>query len=171
MTFPEVTAAGITSVDTVAGSGLPAGYTNGTHYDITTTAEYSSPVTICVTYDGSAVEPVRLLHHDGSTWVDITTSSGAGVVCGSADSLSPFATATGDGTVVPETTIISGPSATTASATSTFYFTSSAPDATFECSLDAGATYGVVRVATRDRRPAGGRLRAPGSLDHGRQHH
>ena len=86
-------------------------------------------------------EPVRLLHHDGTDWVDITTTGEPGEVCGESASLSPFAVATAAEPVVTETVIDSGPPATTATASATFFFSSDAADATFECSLDGGLTW------------------------------
>ncbi|HEX8105820.1 MAG TPA: S8 family serine peptidase [Solirubrobacteraceae bacterium] len=41
----------------------------------------------------------------------------------------------------PDTTITSGPPASTRSSTATFSFTSSQPDSTFECSIDNGVNY------------------------------
>ena len=154
VTYANVTTAGNTTADAVpGGSPLPAGYLAGgaSYYDISTNAVYSAPITVCLTYvPGSLVEPARLLHWDSAagTWVDITTSGdpAAGKVCGVADSLSPFAIATGTTLVVPETTIASGPEATTASATATFFFTTGEPNdptATYECSVDGGLTWSV----------------------------
>ena len=43
--------------------------------------------------------------------------------------------------VAPDTTIVNGPPASTATANATFHLSSDDPNATFECSLDAGATW------------------------------
>jgi large repetitive protein len=150
VTFSSVTSEGVTTVDVLTSApALPAGYLadGALYYDVNTTAAYSSPVTVCFTYTtGSPAEPVRLLHWDGdsSAWVDVTTSTGDGEVCGTTDSLSPFALATGTTLVVPETTIESGPAATTASSTATFFFSTGDPNdqtATYECSLDRGLSW------------------------------
>ncbi len=152
VTFASVATAGNTTADVVPGGpALPVGYlaAGASYYDIDTTAGYTAPVTVCLTYvPGSLAEPVRLLHWDADTssWVDITTSGDpvAGEVCGVTDSLSPFALATGTTLVVPETTIESGPAATTASSTATFFFSTGDPNdptATYECSLDGGLTW------------------------------
>ena len=143
ITFAEVDAEGTTTVEALASPpALPDGYldTGATYYGITTTAGYSGPVTICLPA-GAAADPARLLHHDGTTWVDITLTAEAGQVCGQADTLSPFAVATGSELVVPETTIDSAPASVSPSATATFHFSAAAPLATFECSIDAGTSW------------------------------
>ena len=62
ITFPTVTKAGKTkaSTSTLTGVSLPAGFvlwetTNPPHsfYDLTTTAEYTTPVTVCMYYNAS----------------------------------------------------------------------------------------------------------------------
>ena len=75
------------------------------------------------------------------------TSPVAGQVCGLADSLSPFAIATGDEPIVPETTILSGPPAISPSGTATFFFSSGDPLATFECSRRRRPLLELLRVA------------------------
>ena len=140
--FAQVSVPGYTSITAVGTApALPAGYlaAGAAYYDITTTAEYSAPVTVCLPYDGAAYSlPVRLLHHDGTVWVDVTLTVDpvAEVACGVADGLSPFAVVAADATVVPETTIVYGPDATTPSSTATFTFSSTDPIAEFECVLD-----------------------------------
>lgn len=142
VTFASVTAEGLTTVDTFSSApALPDGYlqAGALYYDLSTTAAYTAPVTVCLTYTpGSLAEPVRLLHFDGSTWVDVTTTNDpdAGLVCGEPGSLSPFAIATGSAVVVPDTAITSGPPTFTASTFADFTFSSNDPAATFECSLD-----------------------------------
>ena len=178
VTFAGIGTAGNTTVDTVPGGPpLPVGYlTDGAlYYDVSTNASYSAPVTVCFTYvPGSLDEPVRLLHWDAgaNAWVDVTTSSAAGEVCGATDSLSPFAIATASTLVVPETTIESGPPATTASSTATFFFSTGEPNdptATYACSVRRRHVVQLLRVAIRDQRSRAGRLRAPRRGDeHGR---
>ena len=72
--------------------GLPA-----TYYDITTTAEYVVPITICISYAGVSFENgvgLTLFHFDAAIpgWDDITTEirSAEEVICGETNSLSPF---------------------------------------------------------------------------------
>jgi hypothetical protein len=80
LTFFEVFATGVTTLDALNGAPpLPAGYllAGGRYYDISTTADYGEPATLCIPFDplsfsGSAV---RLLHFDGSVWIDVTTMS------------------------------------------------------------------------------------------------
>ena len=58
-----------------------------------TTATFTGDVTVCIKYAGSTFSGApRLLHYDGSGWVDATTSddSVAQIVCGVVQSLSPF---------------------------------------------------------------------------------
>jgi hypothetical protein len=142
LTFTEVTTAGVTTVDPQAGApALPDGYlqAGAVYWDVDTTAAFSAPVTVCFSYDPLALaEPVRLLHYDGAAWTDVTVSADPvlGRVCGEASSFSVFAIATGTASVVPETSIHSGPLATTVSATAVFEFLSNDPLATFECALE-----------------------------------
>ena len=142
VTFASVSVAGYTSLAALESApALPAGYVaaGARYYDVDTTAEYSAPVTVCLPYEPSAYDlPVRVLHHDGTAWVDVTLSTDAstGIACGVADGLSPFAIAAADATVVPETAIVSGPDASTPSSTATFTFSSTDPLADFECVLD-----------------------------------
>ena len=119
MTFAEVTEPGYTSVELRATAPpLPLGYlTDGAvYYDVNTTAEYSAPVTVCLPFDPDAYDlPARLLHHNGTEWVDISlvADETAGTICGDAESLSPFAIVAGDSTVAPETSIPIKPDAVT----------------------------------------------------------
>jgi hypothetical protein len=99
LTFADVTGAGVTSlIRRNDGPAPPNGFSLGTppiYYDITTTATFTPPVTVCITYDPLQVgdpSSLRLLHYEGGVWVDTTTSNDtmAHVICGSALSLSPF---------------------------------------------------------------------------------
>ena len=66
---------------TLAPAVLPEGYfeAGSRYYDISTTALYEAPVEVCINYNTLFIaEPVRLLHFDGSAWIDISTSSSAG---------------------------------------------------------------------------------------------
>lgn len=154
VTFASISAAGLTTAETLASTPpLPNGYlqAGALYYDITTTAAYTAPVTVCLSYvPGSVAEPARLLHFDGSVWVDVTTTNDpiAGLVCGEPGSLSPFAIATGTAAVVPDTTITSGPPAFTASTFADFAFSSNDPLATFECALDDLLDWGSCQATT-----------------------
>jgi hypothetical protein len=61
----------------------------GIVYDISTTATYTPPVTICFT--GTFTVSDLLLHYENGTWRDVTTSKTATEICGEVSSLSPFA--------------------------------------------------------------------------------
>jgi hypothetical protein len=102
LTFDHVTAAGSTSLATSAtGPAHPAGFRFGdpaTFYDLTTTATFTGAIAVCIEYSSSAFADeggLRLFHHEGGAWVDITTSldTAGDRICGSATSLSPFAIA------------------------------------------------------------------------------
>jgi hypothetical protein len=120
VTFGSVTAAGFTGVERLqGGAGLPLGYVpaGARFYDVSTTATWTGNLTVCLTYDPNALaDPVRLLHFDGSAWVDVTTTNDAdaGTICGQPGSLSAFAIAAATTSVVPETSISSGPADPTA---------------------------------------------------------
>jgi hypothetical protein len=98
LTFANVTSPGTTTVvQTLPPGTLPDSsvfdIANGTYYDISTTATFSPPVTVCLP---SSSASDRLLHFTSGAWVDITSpgSPSGGQICGVTDSLSPF-------TVVP----------------------------------------------------------------------
>lgn len=104
VTFSNVTKGGITSFVTIDGSGetLPTGFTlcpDCPAYDITTTAEYTPPVTVCFAVPPTVSDPIyvalRLLHGEDGVYVDRTTHRftdkfGTRFVCGVVNSLSPF---------------------------------------------------------------------------------
>jgi len=99
LTFGEITQEGRTDL-AISGSGPtpPAGFSLGdpaTYYDISTTASYTSPITICINYNPSQYSDpgsLQLLHYENGNWENVTTSNDAdgGVICGSTSSLSPF---------------------------------------------------------------------------------
>lgn len=98
VSFARVTQPGETTITPVAGSSppIPGGFaTDGaTFYDVHTTAVFSGTVSVCLAYDPSAYtnpSQVRLLHFEHGNWVDITSGVTSSSVCGTADSLSPFA--------------------------------------------------------------------------------
>jgi Tol biopolymer transport system component len=109
VTFPAVGQAGNTSFTPIippssAGSP-PAGYVicaTCPAYDITTTASYTPPITVCLgvpnDIDSVTFSSLILLHGEAGVLVDRTTGrftseSGDRSVCGSVSSLSPFALA------------------------------------------------------------------------------
>jgi len=100
VTFTAVVSPGDTGATTSnTGPTPPAGFTLGTpptYYDVTTTATFVPPVSVCITYDPAQFgDPsmLHLFHFENNAWVDVTTSSDTSnhVICGSVNSLSPFA--------------------------------------------------------------------------------
>lgn len=78
----------------------PAGFAIGspaTYYNVSTTAGYSGPIQVCIDYSALTVDEssLTLLHFDGTTWQDVTTSIDKThhVICGETASLSPFVVA------------------------------------------------------------------------------
>ena len=154
VTFASVTAEGLTTLDAMSTApALPVGYlqAGALYYDLSTTAAYTGAVTVCFNYTpGSVAEPARLLHFDGSAWVDVTTTHDpdAGVICGEPGSLSPFALVTATVEAVPDTAIDFGPPATTVNIDADFAFSSNDPSATFECALDDLLDWGSCEPTT-----------------------
>ena len=102
--FLEVTAPGWTSaLRAVPGPPLPATYQPcGYSYDVTTTASYLGPISICLSYEdddlaGGGEDRVQLLryHAGGGYWEDITVclDQVGNQVCGEGAGLSVFAAA------------------------------------------------------------------------------
>ncbi len=66
------------------------------YFEITTTAVYVPPIEVCLHYDEQNLPgpeaSLRLIHYDGSSWVDVTTSQdiAQNILCGEVSSLSPF---------------------------------------------------------------------------------
>ena len=108
LSFSQVTVAGTTGVTSSVnnpGPALPDKFKVGdppTYYDITTTAQFTPPITICIQYPDSAYQvneaELKLLHFNGTAWEDITTSvnTQTNTVCGVTTSLSPFVVAEED---------------------------------------------------------------------------
>jgi probable HAF family extracellular repeat protein len=97
LTFDTVVTAGDTTVTTVTSPpSLPPNFqVGGDTFDIATTATFSGPVQVCVSYDPAQFSDptqVRLLHYVNGGWTDITTSvnSVSHLVCGTTTSFSPF---------------------------------------------------------------------------------
>ena len=102
LTFDHVSIAGATSLAVSDnGRGAPAGFQLGvppTWFDISTTASFVGYVTVCISYAGVTFPDetmLRLFHYNGltNTWQDQTVSLDMvnDVICGRADSFSPFA--------------------------------------------------------------------------------
>lgn len=101
ITFSEVTSPGETTVvSSTTGPAAPAGFALiGTYYDITTSAGFTPPATVCVVYpvpmpEGVVETDLALYHDEGSAWVALPTVSqdtDAHVICASTTSFSPFA--------------------------------------------------------------------------------
>ena len=101
LTFEEIEEGGYTSLG-ISSEGLPppSGFKLGdppTYYELTTTAEFSGSVEVCIEYDDTGMtraqeNALELFHYDGA-WVEVTSSRDiiANVICGQATSLSPFA--------------------------------------------------------------------------------
>ncbi len=98
VTFTSVSQGGVTSLATGSG-GLPPppGFQLGTppvYFDLTTTAVFIPPVTVCIGYTGIVFAgPPRLFHLEGGVWVDRTVSVDTTnlIICASVESLSSFA--------------------------------------------------------------------------------
>jgi len=93
VTFSEVTVAGDTVATPIAGPPPPNGFqVDGVVYDISTTATYVAPITICLPYNPANSLP-SIWHYQGvpPTWIDVTDSINGSSVCGVVSSLSPFA--------------------------------------------------------------------------------
>jgi uncharacterized repeat protein (TIGR01451 family) len=105
ITFANVITAGsttVTPINPASAGDLPAGYQlAGTSFsfEITTTAQYSGPITICFSApevtDAAIFANLRILHNENGTLVDRTTSHdfAAKMICATVKSLSPFVVA------------------------------------------------------------------------------
>jgi hypothetical protein len=156
VTYFSVETAGTTTADRLGGGpSLPEGYGGGSAqiYDISTTALYTEPVSVCINYDpadfGSPTPSVRLLHFDGSEWLDITTlnnpfSTPARLCSSEVEGFSLFAVALASSGMMPEAYILSGPNGplnaegipTSTTGSATFEFWADQPNAITQCSVD-----------------------------------
>jgi TolB protein len=114
ITFGGVTASGLTTftpIPATAAGGPPSGFVlGGVAFEITTSAEFTPPVTVCITVgpmSPAQFDSLALLHIEEGVLVDRTTSRDltSRTVCGIVDSLSPFALAE---TVAPGAPTITG---------------------------------------------------------------
>jgi hypothetical protein len=98
LTFSSVTKSGESGVSTGAsGPPLPAGYEPGsplTYFEISTTALFSGPVSVCINYAGIVFTraDLSLMHFENGAWVDRTASVNltAHQICATVVSFSPF---------------------------------------------------------------------------------
>lgn len=97
ITFDSVSSPGDTTVTVSAsGSAVPSNFTlcdPPTYYNIETTASYSGPIDVCIHYPDTCDESgLRLLHNDGGSWIDVTTSldTSENIICGEVSSFSEF---------------------------------------------------------------------------------
>jgi uncharacterized delta-60 repeat protein len=111
VTFSQVTAGGetiFTPINSASAGAPPAGYTiltDAPAYDITTTAQFTPPVTVCLTVssvsDQTTFARVRVLHGEGGQLVDRTILApdspapdfASRRVCARVQTLSPFVAA------------------------------------------------------------------------------
>jgi alpha-tubulin suppressor-like RCC1 family protein len=100
LTFAQVTRGGTTSLTTSSSGPLsPTGFKLGnppTYYELSTTATFVGPVTLCINYTGISVSNesnLKLHHYENGAWVDRTISldTTKNIICASITSLSPFA--------------------------------------------------------------------------------
>jgi hypothetical protein len=100
LTFSTITESGLTSLITSEEVyAPPSNYKQldpPTYYELETTAGYSGTIEVCIDY-GTALfgseEQLGLFHLEEGEWIDVTTSIDAEkeVICGTVDTLSPFA--------------------------------------------------------------------------------
>jgi FG-GAP-like repeat/FG-GAP repeat len=102
LTFSDVQQAGNTVLTTgSSGTAPPSGFQLGspaTYYNLSTTATFSGPVSVCINYAGTSYNDqtnLRLFHFANGSWTDITASLDTAhtTICGSTTSFSPFAIA------------------------------------------------------------------------------
>jgi Tol biopolymer transport system component len=99
LTFGEVTTPGSTSLATSTdGPSPPTGFALGdpaTYYNLTTTAVFTPPASVCIDYSGVSYQDetqLRLWHLEAGAWADQTSSldTGTNIICAVVNSLSPF---------------------------------------------------------------------------------
>ncbi|HEY6244006.1 MAG TPA: FG-GAP-like repeat-containing protein [Pyrinomonadaceae bacterium] len=161
VTFSQVTAAGntmVASASSNSGPALPGRFKLGnppTYYEITSTADFIAPVTVCVQYPDSAYQhneaSLKLMHFNGIAWGNITQSIDlqTNIVCGVTSSLSPFVVAEED-VAPPSFTVPSNitTGATTSSGAAVSYDTPVATDdfdgiVPVNCSPQSGSSFAL----------------------------
>jgi hypothetical protein len=102
LTFANVSSSGTTTISAIDPNSIapaPSGFTfcpACPAYDISTTATYSPPVSVCISAPNATnVSQLKLLHFETSQWIDRTTAVNLSTrtVCGDVTTLSPFAVA------------------------------------------------------------------------------
>lgn len=111
VTFSNVSTAGTTSqvpIDPATAGTLPGGYSFGAGYpayEITTTASYTAPITVCLQVPGvtnaATFAGLRIMHNEGGSLVDRTIlppdapapNFATKTICARVNSLSPFVVA------------------------------------------------------------------------------
>jgi PKD repeat protein len=111
MDYPEVFLDGQTRMEVNdQGPALPPGYTPGSplqYYHLSTTAGYTGPIKVCITYDETAYAGqenlLHLLGNSNGLWQDLTISldTTTNEICGKADQLGDFAVAIGPSAWLP----------------------------------------------------------------------
>ncbi len=99
VTFFQVTQAGTTSLTSSSmGPSAPSGFQAGdppTYFDLTTTASFTGPATVCLDYSEIVVDEanLQLFHFEDPDWVNITSSLDTvnDIICGTVSSFSQFA--------------------------------------------------------------------------------
>src|SRR5207244_2247090 len=104
----------IAPIDPAAGAAIPSQYKldgSSVGFEITTTAGYSAPITVCFAMNGvsdpAAFNSLRVLHYTSGAWIDETILDGVNApnfaaksVCAQSTSLSPFVVAKALGPIV-----------------------------------------------------------------------
>ncbi|HWA76913.1 MAG TPA: FG-GAP repeat protein [Polyangiaceae bacterium] len=102
--FTSVDEAGTTeAIASTTGPAVPVGYKLGqppTFYEISTTAEYTGPVQVCIDYSQVSYadeNTLQLLHYENGTWLNLCASGSgcaldttANRICAYSSTLSPF---------------------------------------------------------------------------------
>jgi hypothetical protein len=101
ITYDQVAQTGETTLSTSnIGPTPPSGFALGnsptTYYNLSTTAAFSGPITVCIDYSGVSYgneSMLQLLHYENEQWINITSSldTTASKICGIADHFSTFA--------------------------------------------------------------------------------
>ncbi|MEJ2201086.1 MAG: hypothetical protein P8X63_08745 [Desulfuromonadaceae bacterium] len=100
VSFEQVAAVGTTRIEAgETGPGLPGNFSScdpPVYYNITSTADYTGTITVCLEYAEACEEgELQLLHYEDGAWVNVTSSvdTDANIICGQVTSLSPFTVA------------------------------------------------------------------------------
>ncbi len=118
LTFDSVHQTGMTTLTTgSSGPPPPAGFRLGdppTYYDLTTSAVFSGPISVCIDYSQiifTNPANLKLFHFEDGAWVDRTVSLDIGtqIICATVSALSPFAIVEVSDTTPPVITISAMP--------------------------------------------------------------